>query len=114
VNVTDVPTGCGATRSAPRLVKVSTPPVDVNPYDDVDPDDDVDVDDVDEAFDTGNEMLPFDAELSYVSAVLPAFLIHTPIRYAENASVGVQVQELLVDQPVCWYHSAPSKIHHLY
>ena len=61
----------------------------------------------------GNAMLPFDCELSKVSAVLPALRTQTPTRKAENASDGVHVQLLLVDQLVCAYHCDPSKTSHL-
>jgi hypothetical protein len=90
------------------LVKVNTP------LDGVDGADGADGVDVDEAADTGYGMLPLDAELSNVSAVLPAFRTQTATRYAENSSEGVHVHVLFVDQTVCWYHCAPSKIHHLY
>jgi hypothetical protein len=70
--------------------------------------------DVDKGAETGYGMLPLDAELSNVSAVLPAFRTQTATRKNANSSDSVHVQVLFVDQTVCWYHPAPSVIHHLY
>src|SRR5688572_30151314 len=57
-------------------------------------------------------MLPFDAGLSYASAVLPPLRTHTATRALPAADVGVHVHVLLVDQACITVH-APSNTHHL-
>ena len=54
-------------------------------------------------------MLPLDAGLSYVSALLPAFRTQTATRKAANSLWGsVLAQVLVVVQFVCAYHCDPS------
>jgi hypothetical protein len=101
VKVTATPAGDGAGRDVEIPFKISVPPVDVDQGADV-------VDGVEAPDVMGNEMLPFEAALSYASAELPALRTQTATRYELLATVGVQVQVLLVDQSRRTTQLAPS------
>ena len=102
MKVTATPAGDGAGRDVEIPFKISVPPVD---HDVVGGG----CDGVDEVPNVmGNEMLPFEAALSYASAELPALRAQTATRYETFGTVGVHVQVLLVDQSRRTTQLAPS------